>query len=444
MNSAIVPAHWFRTAIAGLIVVMLGFPQALIATHSSTIAPSMSLYVRLERSTEYAPLDPLTLEDMPGAEHLSWQGATVGNTASQPDSYPEFALSADGSTYVYLHTSDRAVEIYNGWDGPLRHSIPLTTQPFIANLSQDGRYLTLEEGMTGCDPTGCGPRILHTYDTITGELVSTITATDRNQGWPNMFAPDGTRLYAPVYAIPGNALATQSPGPWPLAIVSYDLLIGEETTRLPVPPVVGGSWPGNPIDGMYVGLHEDPALALSPDGSSIALIDSGMETLVTIDTGNMSIRSVQSINQPTSLFTDVLTWLGVNPRTAEAKAGEGRTLNARWSADGQSLFVTAYETTLNESTASISGSGFGLTRIDASTGDILAHALDGQNIDGYTLLVAPDGTSLYAMAETIPWWRRGAEETQYVIYRLDPESLDILAERNFATWLQLKLLAIER
>jgi hypothetical protein len=350
MNYRIDLTRWFRVAAAGLIVILLAFPQAFATAQSSTDSPGVSLYVNLDWSVSFTPLDPLTLEDIPGGTQLSWPGDEASASVSQPDSFPEFAASTDGSTYVHLNPADYTVKIHDGWDGPLRHSISISSQQFIANLGQDGRYLTLEEGL-GCDPSACGPRTLHTYDTFTGELVSTTSATDRNPGWPKMFAPDGTRLYEPIYDTTGNSLATQVDGPWPLSIVAYDLLSGLEIARLAVPGIVGGSWPGDPIDGMHVGLYEEPAIALSPDGSTIAAIDPAMEKLVTIDAGNLSIEDTRSISQPTGLFSSLLNWLGILPQGAEAKVGEGRSLGAKWSADGQLLYVTGYETQLDETTA---------------------------------------------------------------------------------------------
>jgi hypothetical protein len=435
--------RWFRVAAVGLIVSLLAFPQAFAAAQSSTDSPDMSLYVNLDWSVSFTPLNPLTLEDIPGGTQLSWPGAEASAAVSQPDFFPEFAASTDGSTYIYLNPADYTVKIHDGWDGPLRHSISISSQQFIANLGQDGRYLTLEEGL-GCDPSACGPRTLHTYDTFTGELVSTTSAADRNPGWPKMFAPDGTRLYEPVYDTTGDSLATQVDGPWPLSIVAYDLLSGLEIDRLAVPGIVGGSWPGDPVDGMYVGLYEEPAIALSPDGSTIAAIDPAMEKLVTIDAGNMSIEDTQSISQPTGLFSSLLTWLGVLPQGADAKVGEGRSLGAKWSADGQFLYVTGYETQLDETTAASSGSGLGITLIDAGSGDILDRALDGELVDGYALLATPDGMSLYATVNTAPWWEQNAtEHTEYIVYRFDPASFDTLAERTFAQRPNLRLLAID-
>jgi hypothetical protein len=424
------------------VLVLLALCAPLGALPSASASEtSVSAFVVQAGAREPVQLDPMSLVDGAGSIFEEWiaDGTDAG-------SFPEIAVSTNGTTAVILRASEtsgqRYAAVYDGVGGPLRLTIDLDRDLWIAYLGADGHHLILAEGL-GCGPTGCGARTWHTYDTRSGELVGSTTAPDPLNGWPLMFAPDGTKAYEPVYALdPGKTVYSQ-PGPWPLSIVAYDLIAGTELTRVEVPGVVGGNWPGDTDGGGYLGYFENPAIALSPDGATIAVIDTAMESLTIVDTLDMSVQRVTPIHEPTSWLTDALTWLGVAPRSAQAKVSEGQSREAHWSADGRSLFVTGYETRLTDDPAGMTGSGYGLTRIDAMTGAILASQWDGQIIEGPLMIVAPDGLSLYVVMTTRPWWEATADaQPEYILYRLDPESFSVLAERPLDDWPVVRLIHV--
>lgn len=183
-----------------------------------------------------------------------------------------------------------------------------------------------------------------------------------------------------------------------------------------------------------------PAVALSPDGATIAVVDAAMDRLTLIDSATLNIVATRDIHERQSLGSRLLAWLGIAPQTAHAKASEGRLLSAAFSADGEHLYLSGNEIDVGDTMEDITGDGFGITRIDVSNGEITGHALRGADV--VEVIPSPDGRSVYALAPSAPWW--GVEEGQIaedVLYRLDAEALEPLAERTFATWPSIRLLS---
>ena len=405
-----------------------------IASSNRCAPPAAPLPVVLwAAGNAYWPLDPLTLEKANDAVPL-----TIGHD------WPNMAVSADGSTFVVINSTQGPLEdwiiVHDRVGGPQCVAITPEEAVFNPRLSTDGSRLIVEPGLM-CGPSGCGERVWYTYDAHSGDLVSTTRVEVGDPVWPDLIDPAGERLYYPFHERPPLSSSTPAPaslsveGPWPLQIAAYDLATGQEVARTAIPDVLAGSWQGESIDQAYVGEMEQPAIALSPDGSRIAVIDAAIEALTLIDTETLAVVETLPITRPESTWHNALVWLGIAPQTAQAKVSEGRTISATFSADGQHLYLTGYEMEIGDTIEDIDGHGLGLMRIDVNSGEITAEALAGHAAE--IVIPSPDGQSVYVQRSEEPWWDN--DSPNYVLQRLDAETLESLAERSFAIWPQLML-----
>jgi hypothetical protein len=424
--------------VAIVILLVLTLPGAPIAAkpHDDD-ASHFALYASTDEGREYRPLDPMTLQDMSGAEALTFA-----------HDWPQVVISADGSTFVSIDTSQRPLEdwivVRDGVGGPERLAITVKEAVYNPRLSADGSRLVVEPTLM-CGPTGCGERTWYTYDTRSGDLVSTIQADLGDTIWPDLLAPGGERLYLPFHERPAVRTTTTTPepgeisdiGPWLLQIAAYDLETGQELARMMAPAVFAGSWQVESIDQMYVGEMELPGIALSPDGSRIAVVDAAMEQLTLIDAATLEVVETHAIHAPEGAVDCLLRWLGATPQTAQAKVSQGRSVRATFSADGQHLYLTGHEMEVGDTIEEITGHGLGLLQIDVKSGRITAETLVGH--DAETIIPAPDEGSVYVVRPEEPWWDNPSSTPNYVLQRLDAETLAPLAERPYTAWPQIVL-----
>lgn len=428
-------------AVAAILIV-LALPGAPIAAKPHDGDTShFALYATTNAGREYRPLDPQTLADINDAAPLTFT-----------HEWPNLAVSADGSTFVAINPSqgslERSIAVHDGVGGHERLAITPDETVYNPRLSADGSRLVVESSM-GCGPTGCGARTWYTYDMGSGALVSTTHLDTSDPVWPDMLAPAGNRLYYTFVerTEPRATPATPMPagivtGPWPLQIATFDLDTGLEMARMTVREVFAGWWQGESINGMYVGEMEVPAIALSPDGSRIAVVDAAIETLTLLDAETLEVTATHSITRPESAWRqDVLEWLGIAPQTAQAKISQGRSVRATFSADGQHLYLTGHELEVGDTIQDFGGHGLGLMRIDVGSGEITAETLAGH--DAETIMPAPDGRSIYVMRPAEPWWDNPSSNPNHVLQRLDAETLAPLAERSFAAWPQVMLMPMD-
>jgi hypothetical protein len=263
-----------------------------------------------------------------------------------------------------------------------------------------------------------------------------------------MLDPTGERLYYPFYERAPHESSTPIPGtggdagPWPLQLAALDLDTGLEIARTTVPGVFAGSWQVESIGQMYVGAMETPGIALSPDGSQIAVVDADLETLALLDTGTLAVTGTHTIHEPESITHRLLGWLGLTPQTAQAKVSEGRVVRASFSADARHLYLHGYEMEVGETLDEIAGHGFGLMRVEATSGEITAKSLAGH--DPETVMVTADGQFIYALRPKEPWWDNAVQNPNYVLHRLDARTLESLDERQFGSWPQIMMVPIGR
>jgi len=421
------------------LVSLLLLGLALPATMTTANQPddnriSYDLYAVTDHGRGYQPLDPLTLGDIEGA------GPVTFNT-----DWPGVAISADGSTAVMIDPShvplEEWISVRDGLDGPERLAIDVEEAVYNPRLSADGSRVIAWSSDYGCSPYGCGERVFYTYDTRTGELISTVRVDLNYYVWPDMIDPAGERLYIPFYEAPPppSYPATPTPpgisetGPWPLQIAVYDLTTGKEIERITVPNVLAGTWRDITITHSYASQVVRPAISLSPDGATIAVVDAPMETLTLIDTGTLEVVATHAIHERESTTGRLLDWLGITPRIAAAKVSEGRSLTASFSVDGRHLYLTGTEMAVGETVEEFTGVGLGVTMIDMATGEIVRTALEDQVVNG--VIPSPDGRWMYVLSPETPWWEEAdGEVAGELLRRLDAGTLELLAERGFDVW----------
>lgn len=397
-----------------------------------------ALHVTTNQGKAYQPIDPVSLNDLGDEGPLRFD-----------HDWPHLAVSADGSTFVTINPSqgplDDWIIVRDGIGGAVRQAITPGEAVYNPRLNADGSRLVAEPSLI-CGPTGCGERTWYTWDTRTGELLATTRADLGAPVWPDLLDPAGGHLYYAFYEQPRSSTSTPLPaepsavGPWPLQVASYDLTTGRETARATVPGVSAGSWQVESIDQMYVGEMELPALALSPDGSRLAVIDAALETLTLLDAGTLAVLETHAIHRPEGLADRLLGWLGVAPEAAQAKVSEGRAISATFSPDGDALLVSGYETEVGETIEDITSHGVGLLRIDVDSGEINADSLDGLHAE--IVAPSPDGESIYVLRSAQTWWDRANQDPDFILYRLDADSLETIAERHFDAWPRIMLVPL--
>jgi hypothetical protein len=416
-----------------VVLVLLGWPVGAAAKPAGDPVPvAFAIYAGGDFSPELHPLDPFSLADRDDIASLEFQSR-----------WPIVATSADGSTYVVINNESTvndqgeldppAIVIHDGINGRERARVPLDGEAFSPLLSADGARLVVAGGLA-CDPGGCTDQTWEVYDTETGKLLSTITGAGEPVG-PSVIDPEGTRLYVPFYERP----AADGEGPWPLRIAAYDLATGEEAARLAVPDVLAGNWQAGTVDDAPLMRQVNPAFALSPDGSRLAVVDAAVTSLTLIDAETMTVEATHGIHRPESVAQRLARWLGIAPREASAKGMAGPSASAVFAVDGTALYVTGSELRIGDTVESISGTGLGVRRIDVASGEITAEVLSGQEVT--QVLPAPDGNAVYALGSVTPWWDSQIGESSYLLRRLDPETLKVTAERMYPQWPQVVMLA---
>lgn len=402
-----------RCALAALLLLVGPSPFARAGVPSTvTVAPPYALFAAPDGKPA-VQLDPDTLANVPNAPPQDF-GAPYAN----------WVLSADGSVSARVDESSGVIVIRSGLTGPVRQRIQPSATVYAQALSHDGARLLTQVPMS-CSPSGCTAPVWYVYDTIDGRLVSTVTGDDQGYGGDALLDPAGRRLYRPTFARGGRA-----EGPWSLQLVVYDLTdaAGREIGRLALPTVPAGIWYDRAVDQIPVEETLMPALALSPDGRTIAVMHAETDALTLIDASALRVERTVALTRPTSRARRLLGWLGLAPQPAEAKFMNGRSLSAVFAANGRLLYVYGVEGTVGADTADVNEQGLGLRAIDPATGVIVGEALGDQEVDA--VFPAPDGRAVYANGPTVPWMVATGEPPNRLV-RLAPYSLEVLATRDF-------------
>lgn len=398
--------RFLRMPLALVLASLLVMPTALASPEHEANAgpPDIGLYVSGDSAWRtYLPLDPATLSD------------TTAPALDFGEEYPDWELSADGSTFVLVeHPPDSAiVHVYDGLGGPERLSFRAGVPAFNPQLSADGARIVLH---------GDG---YHLFETKTGRHLSTTEMIGRSDGLFDVGSTlihwAGNRLYHVFVAENGPA-----EGPWPLQLAAYDLTSGEQVGRLSLPDILAGSWSGARVEQVPVFEVQTPGIALSPDGSRLAIVGADRQTVTLVDSKSLTVHGAHALYHPTGLLDRVIGWFA--PQSAEAKHMDGAVVSATFAADGRHVYVYGYEGSVGETREEAAERGLGLMVVDAETGEVVAEALAGEFI--WEVLLAPDGETIYTIGPSES--RLAAPRVpDFVARRLDVTSLEVLAEREF-------------
>jgi hypothetical protein len=276
--------------------------------------------------------------------------------------------------------------------------------------------------------------------TADGRVVSTITGEGQGVNFSGfhdaLFDPAMERLYLPF--VQTEQLAD---GPLPLHVAAYDINTGKAVGRAEFPEILVGSWfPEESSDLGIVSESLTPGIAVSPDGSRLAIVDPLTRIVTTVDTSTMSVVAAVTPHRSVSWTKRVLEFLSPLPRAAEAKLYNGVTLGAYFSADGQFLYVTGRSAEVGDTMAEVKVELLGVQRIELATGEITAGALD--DVDVIQLWVDSENGAIFAQSYEEPWETSadGAVETH--LRRLDAETLKVTADRELTAQEQVTVLPL--
>ena len=200
--------------------------------------------------------------------------------------------------------------------------------------------------------------------------------------------------------------------------------------------VLAGQWiTRRKIHGEPIGEYWQPAIALSPDGSQLAILDGHNDQLTLLDARTLRIVRVEPLLASRNTLQSVAALLSLAPDTAEAKGeDDGAIMQMQYMPDGRSLLVWGSRLHPDKKHLYSSSQSLGLRLVDIRTGQVRARYQDKKGIDW--LWVAPDGSSVYSAVQS---WNGGWLVT---IRRHNPSTLQVTARRTFtmASWQNLMFL----
>lgn len=373
---------------------------------------------------QYVRLDPATLSQMDDSEMLEFETA-----------FPSWLVSEDGSTMVLAEDPEQgSIGVFDGLNGPERLRIDGSGTWGPRALSADGSRL-VSFGSTSCVAPTCVTPAWTVFNTQTGSVISRISGEVGGFGEP-LVDRTADHLYQLTYD-DGDDLI----GPWPLQIIAYDLTTGSEIGRLKLPEVLGGMWGADWVEEIPVLNQDSPAVALSPDGGTLAVVDPTTEQLTLIETATLTVSSTRALSSAEGIGQRFWQWLGIAPRTVEAKFMIGRQLEAVFAPDGDHLYLWGTEGSIGETAEKAERLGLGVRLIDIESGLIIAGALEGMALN--SVLPTPNGDSIYVSGFTDPSFAAPAA-TPYELRRLDGQSLETRAEREMVQFSRLVIVPTGR
>lgn len=379
------------------------------------------------------PLDPASLDDLPTTPLLV--GPPADLAAEDDRRLWHWRISAAGSTLVGVDlgwnqeawtADDITFVVRDGLTGRERTRFhpPVLVVTDDVRLSDDGRRAVLRAGWVyggGGGAVETEPQTWWAVDTTNGQVLATVTSDEQGPGLdseqPFWIDPHGRRLYRLVVA-PGAV----APGPRPTRLVANDLTTGEEIERLALPEVLAGGAVGPATDeqGLPVDAFVGPDLAVSADGGRLAIVAGDGATVTVIDAARLAVVGRHRLpaspaDQPTAA-----------PRfeMVEGRPFRTRVRGARFSAAGDALLLTGFETDVDDASGEMACRSVPLRRLDLVTGAMV----DGPPVVASQPVAATAG-GLFAVGEVAPGCVSGMDPP-VALLRLDPTTLEPLASRE--------------
>lgn len=393
---------------------------ALLTVPLSPVLPSMargegtldsSLYMlEPQYGRTLLHLDAVTLQTI--------GGVTLGGMSRTSYGAPQLAFSPDGTRvasevnrcqgcagFSSRYITIRIFSLVGTQLARFHPQVPLD----LAAVSGDGASvsgLNLQDSHTPV-------RGWYTLNTASGR----VTARVKLEGWSDPSLYDGTtgRLFVPTFA--GGSLT----------LTAYAASSGNEIGRLTMDGVQTNveELTAGPNRLPIMRLHA-PAIALSPDGRQLAVVQGDRNRLTVIDARTLHVIATHVLSQPASPVQRLFELTGLLPVTAYAKGiPQGVAFTARFSRDGRSLYLTGTQYEVDAAGTSIV-KPIGVRLVDVASGEVRAEALTGFPV--LWLGEAADRSALYALT---PESKQSDPSCPCVLHRLDPTSLQITAERRF-------------
>lgn len=375
----------------------------------------------LTPSPIWTPVDRETLENRNDLDEVQASGIAAPFGQSEivrieyPDQEPDPVDPSEGVRIVVLDTA-------TGEERRSFHAPGFVQRP---HLSPDGSTLAVQP-IGSSDGEDLPDWLI--LDAGNGRVISRIflNAADRVQHEIQemlIFSFDGSMLYQ-VLLQP----VSQTTTPEPLRILAYDTASGEQVERLELDNIPAGVWHRQPEAGPPVSDILQVGVAVSPDGRRMAIAHADSQSITLVNLDRLAVERTFAFSttngQPDPWYETVLE----NPEDFSRERVE---MGITFSADGRHLYIygaaTSYvtKTVFGMSTQEVVEHHPGLIAIDVEQGSIAARAFENQRVFGVT--VAPDGWNIYTT-------HAAPTDDQMLVRRLDAETLDPLAEREFQLW----------
>jgi len=389
-------------------------------------AGALRVYRSTAAQNTLQPIDRRSLADRAGAV------LRVGPRPA-PNQSPAIVATTDGSRFVVLNrlptrhwpvpAGDLTLQLFDARTGrplfPAHHpAVPF----WISGVSADGSvaYGFDDEALT----VPCPSRHFYLLDVRTGRVDRQLTLT-APPGDSALVSPDLGRLYTMTTSDQINRCGPRH-SYHPL-LTAYDLHTGTIVRSVRLKGVLGGRWPTRrTVNGETVTAFWQPGIALSPDGSQLAVLDGSTNTLTLLHARSLRVAGTETVSHPRTALETIAGALGVAPDTAEAKGQDsGVELQMQYTVNGRSLLVTGGRLSPDRRHPYGSSRDLGLQLIDIGSGQIRAWLNDGKQVWG--IWPAPDGSALYSVAQG--WSRQGGWLN--TLRRHDPTTLRVVSRRTF-------------
>ncbi len=191
--------------------------------------------------------------------------------------------------------------------------------------------------------------------------------------------------------------------------------------------MLGGRWgTRRTVNGETVTALWQPGIALSPDGSQLAVLDGHTNTLTLLRARSLQIAGTEMLSHPRTALEIIAGVLGVAPDTAEAKGQDsGVERQIQYTANGRSLLVTGGRLSPDRRHRYGASRDLGIQLIDIGSGQIRAWLNDGKQV--LSIWPAPDGSAVYSAVQG--WSRQGGWLN--TLRRHDPATLRVVGRRTF-------------
>jgi hypothetical protein len=381
-------------------------------------------------ATKLVPIDPQTLDDRPDGAKLEPGGiiSTDGSTRVDAE-YPEGRnVNSPG-----LNPEDIWIVVRDLQSGAERSRFHPPVQGLASALSADGTRLALQPF-----PHTRYPPMAEWYvvDTADGQLLAHVQDADVSC-FRQMAHYDlaGHRIFCVV-----DPAITEADEPEPMQVVAYDIESSSKAGELELPKVlIGGS--EIELNGQVVDEFFEPAVELSPDGQRLAIVHADADKVTLLDARRLSIERTFSLERSFSLESSASLLELFAPSVAYAK-GEmtGTISHAKFSLDGRYLYLFAQEVRMVPGQKPPEKRGLWL--VDLEQDAITAETLAEYQIQW--IEPAPDGT-VYVFGTSDE--RLGPHEIRAsspsMLWRLDAQSLEILAAREFTGYRAGQLVPVQ-